>query len=139
MGGPLSLRERARVRGTDLLLSRSRKLRREASDAEQLLWSNLRGRRLNGFKFRRQYVIEDYIVDFVCLETKLIIEADGGQHSEQREYDARRTIRLESLGYMVLRFWNNEILSQLQSVLEKIELELKRMPSPQPSPEGRGS
>lgn len=79
---PLSLRERARVRGSESMLTRARKLRRQASDAECALWKQLRGRRLNGYKFRRQAVIEPYIVDFVCIEAKLIIEADGGQHAD---------------------------------------------------------
>ena len=121
---PLSRRERDRVRGSKTLLSRARALRRQASDAEYALWKHLRGRRLKGYKFRRQVVIEPYIVDFLCLETKLIIEADGGQHAEQMAYDARRTATLEGMGYKIMRFWNNEILGELQSVLEQIELAL---------------
>jgi len=91
-----------------------------------------------GFKFRRQVVIESYIVDFVCLEVRLIIEADGGQHSEQVAYDARRTVQLEGMGYRVMRFWNHEVLGELQSVLEQIRAALIEAPSPQPSPGGRG-
>ncbi len=89
---------------------------------------------MKGYKFRRQLVIEPYIVDFVCLEAKLIIEADGGQHADQIAYDARRTVVLESMGYRVVRFWNNEILGELDSVLGQIELALIESPSPQPSP-----
>ena len=110
--------------------SLARALRRQATDAEHLLWKHLRGRRLAGHKFRRQVVIEAYIVDFVCLEAKLIIEADGGQHAEQAAYDARRTARLE---YRVMRFWNQEILKELHSVLEQIQSALIETPSPQPS------
>ena len=135
---PLSLRERDRERESKNLLSRSRTLRRQASEAESALWKQLRGRRLNDYKFRRQVVIEPYIVDFVCLEAKLIIEADGGQHADHMAYDARRTARLEGMGYRVMRFWNHEILGELHSVLEQIESALLEGPSPQPSPGGRG-
>ncbi|TNF92457.1 MAG: endonuclease domain-containing protein [Gammaproteobacteria bacterium] len=141
---PLSHREypqgikRVRERGSKLLLSLARILRRQASDAENLLWNHLRGRRLNGYKFRRQVVIEPNIVDFICLEAKLIIEADGGQHAEQMSYDNDRASQLERMGYKVLRFWNHEILNELQSVLEKIALVVDKTPSPQPSPGGRG-
>jgi very-short-patch-repair endonuclease len=83
-------------------------------------------------------VIEPYIVDFVCLEASLIIEADGGQHSERLAYDVGRTVWLESMGYRVIRFWNHEILGDLQSVLEQIRAALIGVPSPQPSPGGRG-
>ncbi len=137
--GPLSLRERDRVRGSKRLRSLARAQRRQATDAEHLLWTHLRGRQLMGFKFRRQEVIEPYIVDFVCLDAKLIIEADGGQHAEQIAYDARRTSELETMGYRVMRFWNHEILKELHSVLEQIQSALIEIPSPQPSPGGRGS
>ena len=136
---PLSLRERDRERGSIPLSSRARTLRRQTTEAESALWKHLRGRRLKGYKFRRQVVIEPYIVDFVCLETKIIVEADGGQHVEQIAYDAKRTARLEAMGYHVMRFWNHEILSELHSVLEQNESALIEAPSPQPSPEGRES
>ncbi len=84
-------------------------------------------------------VIEPYIVDFVCLEAKLIVEADGGQHAEQRGYDTKRTAFLESIGYQVMRFWNHEILGDINAVLEQIQYRLIEAPSPQPSPGGRGS
>jgi very-short-patch-repair endonuclease len=92
-----------------------------------------------GYKFRRQEVIGPYIVDFLCLKVKLIVEADGGQHIEQKAYDNERTTELEAKGYRVLRFWNNEILTELDAVLETIRLALLDNPSPQPSPKGRGS
>jgi very-short-patch-repair endonuclease len=135
---PLAHRERDRERESKKLLARARRLRRECSDAEILLWRHLRARRLLGYKFRRQVVIEPYIVDFVCLEASLIIEADGGQHSERLAYDVGRTVWLESMGYRVIRFWNHEILGDLQSVLEQIRAVLIGVPSPQPSPGGRG-
>ena len=109
-------------------LSRSRELRRNSSDAENTLWKQLRGCRLKGYKFRRQVVIEPYIVDFVCLEAQLIIEADGGQHIEQKVYDAERTAMLETRGYRVMRFWNHDILNQTQIVLGQIVAELPLPP-----------
>ena len=131
--GSLSPRERDRVRGsTKHLTTRARKLRRQASDAERLLWRHLRNRQLAGFKFRRQCVIEPYVVDFVCLEAGLIIEVDGGQHAEQAAYDARRTARLERMGYRVMRFWNHEILTEIDAVLERTESALVMPPSLQP-------
>lgn len=136
--GLLSLRERARVRGATQLISRARTLRQQATDAEQLLWRHLRGRRLAGHKFRRQCVIEPFIVDFVCLDARLVVEADGGQHAEQAQYDTKRTAQLEAMGYRVIRFWNHEILNEMDSVLEQIRLALIEAPSPQPSPRGRG-
>jgi len=98
--------------------------RQQATDAEKRLWKHLRSRQLNNFKFRRQVVIQPYIVDFVCFEAKLIVEADGGQHADQGQYDADRTNFLEQKGYRVLRFWNNEIINETDSVLEKIALYL---------------
>ncbi len=96
----------------------SRRLGRDSTDAERRLWFHLRGRHLAGFKFRRQLTIGPFIADFACVETKIIIEADGGQHGSDR--DARRTHYLESLGWKVLRFWNHDILQETDAVLESI-------------------
>jgi len=123
----------------DDMKSLARACRGKATDAEQLLWKYLRGRRLAGYKFRRQAVIEPFIVDFVCLEAKLIIEADGGQHLEQIEQDTKRTTELQAKGYTIMRFWNHEILKDINTVLEQIQHHLIETPSPQPSPGGRGS
>lgn len=131
---PLSPRERDRERGPKKLLTRARALRQQSSEAEKELWEHLRARRLNGYKFRRQVVIETYIVDFICVEAKLVVEVDGGQHTEQMNYDAVRTARLEQLGYRIIRFWNHEILAELDTVLEQISSALMDSPSPQPSP-----
>jgi adenine-specific DNA-methyltransferase len=136
--GSLALRERDRVRGSKTLLSRARALRGRASEAERVLWYSLRGRGLNGYKFQRQVVIEPYIVDFLCLEARLIVEADGGQHADQMAYDARRATRLQAMGYRVLRFWNHEILREREAVLERIAAALSEASSPRPSPGGRG-
>ncbi len=116
----------------------AKKLRQQSTDAERMLWKYLRAHRMAGYKFRRQVVIEPYIVDFVCIEARLIVEADGGQHLEQVEDDLQRSVFLESLGYKVIRFWNHEILCDIHFVLEQIHGYLIEAPSPQPSPGGRG-
>ena len=118
--------------------SLARQLRRQATDAERMLWKHIRAHRMAGYKFRRQVVIEPYIVDFVCLEAKLIVEADGGQHLEQAEDDSKRSLFLESLGYRVIRFWNHEILGDIDAVLERIHGYLIEAPSPRPCGEGTG-
>lgn len=94
----------------------ARALRRHMTEAEKRLWSHLRGRRMGGHKFRRQWTIGAYVADFACIELMLVIEADGGQHSEN-DSDARRTQWLESQGWHVLRFWNNDIVSNIDGVL----------------------
>jgi very-short-patch-repair endonuclease len=88
----------------------ARKLRVNATHSEMKLWSALKNRKLGGFKFRRQAPIGKYVVDFVCHERSLVIEADGGQHIEKAETDAQRTRWLESQGFRVIRFWNDQIL-----------------------------
>jgi very-short-patch-repair endonuclease len=104
--------------------TRARQLRASQTEVERLLWLRLRDRRLNGAKFRRQVPFGPYIVDFVCMEAKLVIELDGGQHGEQSTYDGARTDFLKSQGYRVLRFWNNELLENEQGVLTTILNEL---------------
>ena len=103
-------------------VKRARRLRRAGTDAEKLLWQKLRSRRLGGAKFRRQAPIGPYIVDFVSFEHKLVVELDGGQHNapEGRQHDLKRTAWLEDEGFRVLRFWNNQVLANLEGVLESI-------------------
>ncbi len=103
------------------MLSFARSLRQNQTDAEKLLWSKLRRKQFG--KFRRQQPLEPYIVDFVCFEHRLVIELDGGQHNDMQtiQKDARRTGLLEYQGYRVLRFWNNDVLSNIDGVLEKIQ------------------
>ena len=114
----------------------ARGLRRRQTDAERRLWAHLRDRRLLGVKFARQVPIGLYVVDFCCREMKLIVELDGGRHAAARkEYDAERTAFLETLGYRVLRFWDNEALGNTDGVLVRIAQALTR-PSPRPSPQG---
>jgi len=97
----------------------ARQLRQRMTDAEQLLWQHLRNRRLAGHKFRRQHPIGPYIVDFVHLQARLIIEADGGQHLASQR-DPQRDAWLQAQGYRVLRFWNHDILQQPDTVLAAI-------------------
>ena len=108
----------------------ARKLRQQSTDAERMLWKHLRAHRMAGYKFRRQVVIEPYIVDFICLDARLIVEADGGQHLEQAEDDLKRSAFLQSRGYKVIRFWNDEILTDTHIVLERIYNNLIAVPSP---------
>ena len=105
---------------------RARRLRREQTVAERRLWRQLRDRQLLGEKFRRQHPIAPYIVDFVCLSRKLIVELDGGQHAERRKaYDKNRDDYLRRKGFRVLRFWNNDVLGNLDGVLGRIRRELE--------------
>lgn len=99
---------------------RQRELRRNATEVEKRLWSRLRNRQLDGIKFRRQTPIGRYIVDFVSESEKLIVELDRGQHAQQTEADAERTQALESMGYIVIRFWNNEVIENIDGVLMEI-------------------
>lgn len=104
----------------------ARTLRRNMTDAERKLWGILRARPL-GFKFRRQQPVEDYIADFACFSARLIVEADGGQHSDNHS-DVIRTQALESAGWRVLRFWNNEILTNPEGVWSVIAQALRTPP-----------
>jgi very-short-patch-repair endonuclease len=101
---------------------RSRSLRRGMTDAEKKLWRNLRDRRLVGVKFRRQYVVSGYILDFYCPDAKLAVELDGDQHAlpERVVYDKQRDVKLCSMGIKVLRFANTDVLKNILGVLEKI-------------------
>lgn len=107
---------------------RARALRKDQTEAENHLWFQIRNRQLLGYKFRRQYILGPYIVDFVCFESKLIIELDGSQHLEQKDYDEERTSYLNALGFIVLRFWNNDIFNKLDGVLEIISMKLRNSP-----------
>ncbi len=94
-------------------------LRQDSTDAERRLWAVLRDRRLAGYRFRRQHPVADFIVDFACTKHHLVVEADGGQHADS-EADARRTKILEEAGWQVIRFWNNDVLVNTESVVETI-------------------
>jgi len=103
---------------------KARQLRKNSTDAERKLWQHLRSRQFGRWKFRRQFPVGQYIVDFVCIDLKLIIEIDGSQHAEQIIYDSKRTSFLQSKGYRVVRFWNNEVLENISGVLETLALTL---------------
>jgi very-short-patch-repair endonuclease len=105
--------------------ARSRKLRNNQTFAEQKLWQKLRSKQINGNKFRRQFAIGRYIVDFICLNKSLIIELDGGQHMDNANYDLKRDNWLKSQNFKVLRFWNNQIMNEIDSVLDVISQKLK--------------
>ena len=102
-------------------LARSRALRRNSTDAEKHLWAILRNRNLDGWKFRRQFQIDSFIVDFCCIEARLIVELDGGQHANKhKRYDDVRTRELKARGFRVLRFWNSEVLQETEGVIQEI-------------------
>ena len=118
----------------------ARRLRRSQTDAERVLWLRLRDRWLAGWKFKRQVPIDRFVVDFCCTEGKLIIELDGGQHAVQTAHDTERTQALSAMGYLVLRFWNNDVLTNIDGVLGEILLTLPKAtlvpPHPHPLPNG---
>ena len=119
------------------LMSHAKAMRNEMTAQEWKVWEVLSGKKMEGFKFRRQQTVGNYIVDFVCMEKKIIVEIDGGQHDEKRKtYDADRTTYLESLGYRVLRFWNNEVTETLEGVHTTILKALKDSPPPPPASGG---
>ncbi|MBI4725070.1 MAG: DUF559 domain-containing protein [Rhodomicrobium sp.] len=125
----------------------ARRLRRRETDAERKLWSRIRDRQFFGFKFRRQVSVCGFVADFLCHEAKLIIELDGGQHSERAGADALRTKLLNEAGFLVLRFWNNDVLANADGVLAAVAEELKSSgrtieeiaPHPVPLPLGEGT
>jgi adenine-specific DNA-methyltransferase len=108
------------------MLKHVRSLRKDMTDAERRLWSHLRRRQLSGFKFRRQHQVGLYICDFACVEASVAVELDGSQHASQCAYDARRDAFLRSAGYRVLRFWNADVLTQTDRVLDTIYEALHR-------------
>ena len=119
------------------LKNRARELRSNQTDVEAKLWRRLRDRQVFGVKFRRQHPIGPYIVDFCCPDRDLVVVLDGGQHVEQASADQARTRFLESEGYRVVRFWNHEVLSQADAILDEIARLLSN-PHPSLSLKGRG-
>jgi very-short-patch-repair endonuclease len=111
-------------------LTKARRLRACMTDAEKLLWLQLRDRRFAGYKFRRQLPVGPYFVDFICWRAKLIVELDGGQHADQIAYDQLRTHFLEQQGFTVIRFWNDEVLRNWEGVRQVILWNLQRKISP---------
>ena len=129
----------------------ARNLRNNTTPAERILWQQLRLLKSEGRHFRRQVRLAGYVADFACHYPKLVIELDGGQHSDTVHYDSQRTSALEAEGYQVLRFWNNDISQALEGVVDRIRNAVKlsttftyespntERPPPQPSPQGGGS
>ena len=101
-------------------IKQARQLRKNMTDTERFVWGRLRSRRFAGYKFRRQMPIGRYIVDFVCLQKRLVLELDGGQHAERKQYDEQRTLWLQTQGFEVLRFWDHEALQEWEAVEEVI-------------------
>lgn len=124
--GVQRLMTRRRISG--VTTARARSLRCAMTDAEHLLWRALRGKQLNGHRFRRQHPIGKYIADFACIEQKIVIELDGGQHQEQQVYDGQRSTFLAAQGWEILRFWNNDVLNNLDGVLSVIAKEVTGAP-----------
>ena len=120
------------LRNDPVLKQRRRELRRNQTDAERAFWAKVRNKQFLGMKFFRQYSIGPYILDFYCPTVKLAVELDGGQHnqSDNREYDATRSEYLKAQGIDVMRFWNNEVLLDIQGVLCKMTLKVTPPPSP---------
>ncbi len=101
-----------------LKTQQARHLRKNMTDAERKIWHSIKGKKIKNHRFRRQHPIGPYIVDFVCLENRIVIEIDGGQHAWQKETDEKRTKWLESEGYRVIRFWNNQIMNEFNGVIQ---------------------
>jgi very-short-patch-repair endonuclease len=127
-----------KAKRTDTAKKAAKRLRRQPTDAESKLWYHLRRKQIDGHRFRRQSPVGPYVVDFLCVEAGLIVEVDGGQHSWRAEDDAKRTNWLESQGYRVVRFWNNEVSENIEGVLETIFQAALKTPPPQPSPSEEG-
>jgi len=119
--------------GTGISKNIARNLRKNPTEAEKILWQRLRNRQLEAFKFRRQQILGSYVVDFVNLERKLIIELDGSQHKVEKERDWKRDRWLQTQGFEVLRYWNNEVFENVEGVLETIRARLLA-PLPLPPP-----
>jgi len=114
------------MNGVTVTVQFARDLRQQMTDAERRLWYLLRRKQLEGLRFRRQAPVGKYIADFVCFRERLIVEVDGGSHVDAQAYDEARTAWLESEGFRVLRFWNNDVLGNQEGVLERILEALKR-------------
>jgi very-short-patch-repair endonuclease len=123
-------------RAVDKRVLRSRRLRRDATDAERKLWPRLRRLSINDSHFRRQATIGPYFADFACHRRRLVIELDGGQHNREEEgrRDARRDAYMRANGYRILRFWNNDVMHNIEGVIETIAQAMRAPPPPTPDP-----
>jgi very-short-patch-repair endonuclease len=107
----------------------SRQMRRQSTDAETIFWNAVRNRKVRGAKFRRQWPLGRFFADFCCVEQRLIVEIDGGQHADSQA-DQIRTEALQELGYRIVRFWNNDVLENIDGVIERLSTLLEENPSP---------
>ena len=124
--------------GTGISKNIARNLRKNPTEAEKILWQRLRNRQLEGFKFRRQQILGSYVVDFVNFERKLVIELDGSQHAVEKERDWKRDRWLQTQGFEVVRYWNNEVFENMAGVLETIRARLlAALPLPPPTSPSR--
>ena len=115
------------------LTNLAKNLRRNQTKEERKLWSRLRNRQMDGWKFRRQVPFGSYILDFYCVDAHLVVELDGSQHADERmQQDRNRTAYLEEKGLKVLRFWNKDVIENIEGVLEKIYQTLGQRPAPSP-------
>ena len=117
----------------------AKNLRKRSTHAEILLWRHLRAKQLEGLKFKRQQPIGNYIVDFVCFEKQIVIEVDGGQHAIEKDKDKERDRWLEGQGFRVLRFWNNEVVANIEGVLEVVRENCLNHPPLTPPIKGGGN
>ncbi|MGD9652956.1 MAG: endonuclease domain-containing protein [Candidatus Dadabacteria bacterium] len=124
------------MRNERLTRGKAKRLRKNLTDAESKLWRHIRLRQVGGFKFRRQHPVGPYILDFACVEKLLAVEVDGGQHGEYVDYDFKRSAYLETHAYKVLRFWNSDVLENIEAVKEVIFAALcgDGLPPPSSSP-----
>ena len=134
---PKDIYEEVFIQMTNRTTAIAKNLRRKRTEAEKMLWNHIRAKQLHGLKFRGQEPVGKYIVDFVCYEKNFVIELDGGQHVGQKKGDNERDSWLASQGFRVLRFWDNEVLMNVEGVLENIKDQVS--PSPSPSHQGRGN
>jgi very-short-patch-repair endonuclease len=112
----------------DIVAKTAKNLRKNSTEAEKKLWLHLRAKQFQGLKFRKQAPMGRYIVDFVCHAKKLVIEVDGGQHAADKSRDRQRGIWLRAQGYEVMRFWNNEVLENVEGVLECVRVKVSHLP-----------
>ncbi|MGB8646910.1 MAG: endonuclease domain-containing protein [Anaerolineae bacterium] len=136
---PITNSKHKQLRTTEPVARFARDLRKEMTPAEGKLWARLRNHQLDGLHFRRQHALGPYIADFICTAARLIVEIDGDSHAEQVEQDEARTEWLSARGYRVIRFWNHEIMRNIDGVLESIRMTCgsAEPPPPQPSPAER--
>jgi very-short-patch-repair endonuclease len=125
-------------KGSKRPTARSRELRKNMTDAEARLWAHLRARQVANTRFNSQFPIGPFTCDFVARTPKLVIEVDGGHHAAQEREDASRTAYLQSRGFRVIRFWNNDVLGNIEGVVDAIQRELINSPSPGPSRKREG-